>query len=91
MARRKSKKSYRSRSSFGGLNKWVKIAAFAVGGAALGATVLPSVDSRLTSAAAGFFAGGPLGAGVGYLAGPMLAQKVLGGGNGNTQGDAYNF
>jgi len=81
MGRRK--KSY-SRNGGGGLGKWAKIGMFALGGAILAPRFL-NIDGKLGAAAGGFFAGGPIGAAVGYFAAPL----VLGSGSGAQQTALY--
>jgi len=51
----------------------MKNIALIAGAAFLGPKLLPSVDSKLVAAGAGFVGAGPLGAVVGYLAAPFLS------------------
>lgn len=75
MARRHRSKS---RSPLGGgMNKWIKIGAFAVGAAVIAPMILGNrVPQNLAGAAGGFVAGGPVGAVAGYLVAPMIANKI---------------
>ena len=76
VARYKKRGGRRGGSSFG-TSKLMKIAMFAGAAAFIAPRVLPNVDARLVSAAAGFMAGGPIGL-AGYFA-PQLLSGVMGG------------
>lgn len=75
MARR-SRRGRRSSRGFGGMNKWLKVAAYSGGAAILGAQFLPNVSDQIKGAAGGFLAGGIPGAVVGYLAAPTIKGLV---------------
>jgi len=60
------------------VNKLLKIAVFSVAAATLGAAILPSVSPQIRAAAGGFFAGGPVGAAIGFVAQPALSNLTSG-------------
>lgn len=69
---------YRSRSSRGGFGVdklfSVKNILLVVAASYLAPKVLPSVDPKIVTAAAGFIGAGPIGAVAGYVASPMVNQ-----------------
>ena len=88
MARKR--RSSRKSSGFGipSTNKLIKILAFTAGATLVGATILPNISPQVKAAAAGFVAGGPIGAGIAFVAQPTIAKFVGGaiGGTGTTAG-----
>jgi len=78
MAKKRRKSSSSSGLKIPNTNKLLKIAAFSLGAAVIGAQFLPNVDPRLRAAAGGFLAGGPIGGAIGYFAQPTLSG-LLGG------------
>jgi len=84
MARRRTSR----RGGSGGMNKWLKIGAFATIGAILAPKV--GLSPAIGGAAGGYMAGKNLvGAGAGYVAGPMIASKVSGLTGATTGGDIF--
>ena len=77
MARKKySRRHAGGFGGMGGMNKWIKIAAFSVGGAIVAPMI--GLDGKLGGAAGGFFAGGPIGGVLGYVAGAPIANAASG-------------
>ena len=60
------------------MNKWLKVIAFAGAGALLAPRLGMGVSPQIAGAAGGFFAGGPIGGVVGYLAGAPIANAAGG-------------
>jgi len=88
---RRRRSSRRRSSSFGipSTNKLLKIAVFSIGASIIGAQFLPGVDPKIRAAAGGFFAGGPIGAAIGYIAEPTLSGLIGGAGIGQTGVGAF--
>ena len=88
VARKRRSKRRSSGLAIPSTNKLLKILAFTAGATFIGATILPQVSPQIKAAAAGFFAGGPIGAGIAFVAQPTIARFVGGavGGNAGTPG-----
>lgn len=92
MTRRRKSYSSRKGNGFGipNTNKLIKIGAFSAGAVLLGATLLPNVSSNIKGAAGGFAAGGPIGAVIGYLAAPTIANIAGGVVNNDSSNGGWN-
>ncbi len=67
-------------------SKLIKIFMFVAGATLLGGSIAPNVSPQVKAAAAGFVAGGPVGAGIGFIAQPTIARLVGGQAAATTQG-----